>query len=89
MFNILIISYTSIIFSICIDEIWNIYNPRIKPNKEYTCLQWETDDFYSKKIYGQWVLKKYKATDTKTKKYVRNLYWTQLLEIYPKLEKLP
>ena len=89
MFNILIISYTYIIFSICIDEIWNIYNPRINPNKEYTCLQWEKDDFYNKKIYGQWVLKKYRATDTETKKYVRNLYWTQLLEIYPKLEKLP
>ena len=89
MFNMLLIGYTFMIYSICLDEVWNIYNPRINPKKEYISLKWEKDDFYSKKIYGQWVLKKYKASDDETKKYVRNLYWTQLLEIYPKLEKLP
>ena len=89
MYSILIISYTFIIFSICIDETWNIYNPRVLPQKEYISLNWEKDDFYSKKIYGQCVLKKYRANDTKTKKYVRKLYWTELLKIYPKLEKLP
>ena len=89
MFNILIISYTSIIFSICIDEIWNIYNPRITPSKQYLALKWEKADFYHKKIYGEWILKKYRASDDETKKYVRKLYWDELLEKYPKLKKLP
>ena len=89
MFNILLIGYTYMIFSICIDEVWNIYNPRINPKKEYISLKWEKDDFYHKKIYGIWILKKYRVSDNETKKYVRNLYWTELLEKYPKLEKLP
>lgn len=88
MYSILIISYASIIFSICIDETWNIYNPRILPSKQYSCLNWEKNDFYSKKIYGEWILKKYRASDNETKKYVRKLYWDELLKIYPKLEKL-
>ena len=89
MFNILLIGYTYMIFSICIDEVWNIYNPRINPKKEYISLKWEKDDFYHKKIYGAWILKKYRASDNETKKYVRKLYWTELLKKYPKLEKLP
>ena len=89
MYSILIISYASIIFSICIDETWNIYNPRILPSKQYSCLNWEKDDFYNKKLYGEWILKKYRASDNETKKYVRKLYWDELLKIYPKLEKLP
>ena len=89
MFNMLLIGYTFMIYSICLDEVWNIYNPRINPKKEYISLKWEKDDFYHKKIYGTWILKKYRASDNETKKYVRKLYWAELLEKYPKLEKLP
>tara|TARA_Y100001963_G_scaffold140890_1_gene208469 strand:- start:22 stop:282 length:261 start_codon:yes stop_codon:yes gene_type:complete len=85
----LIIFYTIIIFSITLDEVWNIYNPRINPIKQYSALEWEKDDFYSKKIYGQWILKKSRKSDNETKKYVRHVYWIQMVEKYPKLKKLP
>ena len=88
MYSILIISYTFIIFSICIDETWNIYNPRVLPQKEYISLNWEKDDFYSKKIHGYWMLKKYRISDDENKKWARKVYWREVLEIYPKLENL-
>ena len=85
----IIIFYTIVIFSITLEEVWNIYNPRINPIKQYSALQWEKDDFYSKKIYGAWILKKYRKTDNETKKYVRHLYWIQMVKKYPKLKILP
>ena len=85
----LIIFYTMVIFSITLEEVWNIYHPRISPKKEYISLQWEKDDFYQKKIYGVWILKKSRITDNETKKYVRHLYWIQMVKKYPKLKKLP
>ena len=78
----LIIFYTIIIFSITLDEAWNIYNPRINPIKQYSLLEWEKDDFYSKKIYGQWILKKSRKTDNETKKYGRHLYWIEMVKKY-------
>ena len=71
------------------DEIWNINTPRHYSFKSYKILKWEDKDFYSQKINNEWVLKKYRANDNETKKYVRKLYWTELLKNYPKLEKLP
>jgi len=85
----LIIFYTIIIFSIVLDETWNINNPRISPIKQYSALEWEKDDFYPKKIYGQWILKKSRKSDNETKKYVRHLYWIEMVKKYPKLKKLP
>ena len=57
------------------DEIWNITNPRPHPLHSYKFLQWEQKDFYTQKINNQWVLRKYRKTDDKIKRHVRNKYW--------------
>ena len=62
-------------FLIVFDEIWNIQNPRPFPKQKYYALQWEEKDFYTYKIDGEWVLRKYRKTDDENKKEVRNQYW--------------
>ena len=51
-------------------------------------MKWEKEDFYHKKINNVWILKQYRDSDNETKKYARKLYWDELIEKYPKLEKL-
>ena len=75
-----IIFYSIIIFSTTLDEIWNINNPRPNPKKHYYCLQWEEKDFYSYKIENQWILRKYRKTDSSTKRQAREEYWEKLLK---------
>ena len=64
-------------FATALDETWNIYNPRPFPVQKYYLLQWEHKDFYSNKIKGEWVLRKYRKTDDETKRYARNKYWEE------------
>ena len=63
------------------DEVWNINNPRPYSFQKYYMLQWEEKDFYSQKINGQWVLRKYRKTDSPLKKQVRKKYWAKRLKI--------
>ena len=58
-----------------IDETWNLKHPRPFPKQIYYSIQWEPRDFYSYKIDGEWVLRKYRKTDDENKKEVRNQYW--------------
>ena len=62
-------------FATAFDEAWNMNNPRPFPMQKYHLMQWEAQDFYSKKIKGEWVLKKHRKTDSETKKYLRHKYW--------------
>jgi hypothetical protein len=73
--NVVITMYTFCTFSIVLDEVWNIQHPRPNPKKHYYALEWEREDFYPKKINGEWVLKKYRKTDNENKRYIRNKYW--------------
>ena len=57
------------------DEIWNIQHPRPHPKQTYYALEWEEKDFYTQKINNEWILRKYRKTDNKMKRYVRNQYW--------------
>ena len=63
------------------DEIWNINNPRPNPKKHYYCLQWEEKDFYSYKIENQSILRKYRKTDSPTKRQAREKYWKKRLKL--------
>ena len=63
------------------DEVWNINNHRPYSFQKYYMLQWEEKDFYSQKINGQWVLRKYRKTDSPLKKQVRKKYWAKMLKI--------
>ena len=74
----IIIFYTIATLLTISDEIWNINNPRPYSFKAYRLLQWEEKDFYSKKINEQWILRKYRKTDTKLKKRLRKKYWAKL-----------
>tara|TARA_R100001594_G_scaffold24789_1_gene48639 strand:- start:23984 stop:24217 length:234 start_codon:yes stop_codon:yes gene_type:complete len=60
------------------DEIWNLNNPRPYSFQKYYLVHWEEKDFYSQKINGQWILRKYRKTDTKLKKRLRKKYWAKL-----------
>ena len=62
------------------DEIWNIKNPRPNPKKIYYALQWEKKDFYTQKINNEWILRKYRKTDSETKRVVREEYWKKRLK---------
>ena len=77
----IIILYTITLFIITIDEAWNINNPRPNPKEKYKALQWEESDFYSKKINDEWVLRKYRKTDSEIKKAVREEYWSKRLKL--------
>ena len=83
----LIIGYTFIVSSTLIDEVWNIYNPRPEPLKIYMAVQWEQSDFYTKKLYGEFILKQYRESDNYIKRHVRKMYWIEMLEKYPYLKK--
>lgn len=74
----IIIFYTIATLLTISDEIWNINHPRPYSFKSYYLVQWEEKDFYSKKINGQWILRKYRKTDTKLKKRLRKKYWAKL-----------
>ena len=73
--------YIAILFTIAIDETWNINHPRPNPKKIYRALQWEESDFYSQKINNEWVLRKYRETDSLLKKHVRKKYWKKRLKV--------
>ena len=62
------------------DEIWNINHPRPNPKQTYYAMQWEKADFYSQKINNEWVLRKYRKTDSPTKKEARAKYWKKRLK---------
>ena len=72
--------YIIVMFMTVSDEIWNIKHPRPHPKKIYYSLQWEEKDFYTKKINDEWVLRRYRKTDTPTKRQVRNEYWEKRLK---------
>ena len=57
------------------NELWNINNPRPQPKQTFHILQWEEKDFYTYKINNEWVLIKYRKTDSNLKKKVRKKYW--------------
>ena len=57
------------------DETWNLTHPRPFPKQKYYSIQWEEQDFYSTKIKGEWVLRKYRKTDNEIKREVRKQYW--------------
>ena len=62
------------------DEIWNINTPRHYSFKSYKILKWEDKDFYPQKINNEWVLRKYRKTDTKLKRRLRTKYWKKRLK---------
>ncbi len=68
-------AYAIMTLSTTIDEIWNINNPRPNPKAKYYMLQWEEKDFYTFQIKNEWILRKYRKTDSKLKRKVRNKYW--------------
>ena len=70
--SVVIKAYAMLTFMSVADEVWNINNPRPYPAKSYYCLQWEEKDFYTFKIDDKWVLRKYRKTDSKTKRLIRN-----------------
>ena len=74
----IILLYTVITLSTAFDEIYNITHPRPNPKQKYYCLQWEKLDFYHKKINNEWILLKYRKTDSPTKKLARAKYWKKL-----------
>ena len=57
------------------DEIWNLNNPRIRPNEEYILCNWNKEDFYPTKIDNRWILKEYKEDDGPFKRKAREKYW--------------
>ena len=61
-------------FATAFDEAWNINNPRPYPSKKYYLLQWEEKDFY-KNIYGYWILRPKRKTDSELKREIRIKYW--------------
>tara|TARA_Y100001973_G_C5061894_1_gene263120 strand:- start:447 stop:683 length:237 start_codon:yes stop_codon:yes gene_type:complete len=61
------------------DEIWNINTPRPYPKKAYFYLKWEEKDFYSFKVGNEWVLRKFRKTDSPLKKRIRARYWKKRL----------
>jgi len=73
--GVVIKAYCIMTFATCLDETWNMLNPRPNPANIYYAMQWEAKDFYSVKIKGQWVLRKFRKTDSETKRYLRNQYW--------------
>ena len=73
----IILFYTIAIFTITLDEVWNMYNPRPNPLKSYYVIQWEEKDFYSKKINNEWILRKYRKTDDENKRIIRENYWKE------------
>ena len=73
--------YIVILLTTAIDEQWNINNPRPNPNKTYNRLQWEKADFFTYKIKNEWVLRKYRKTDTPLKRRIRNKYWKKRLKL--------
>ena len=68
-------------FSTIIHEAWNITHPRPYPKQKYYALQWEKPDFYPEKINNEWILLKYRKTDSPTKKQVRKQYWDKRLKL--------
>ena len=62
------------------DEVWNINNPRHYSFKAYKLFQWEEKDFYTQKINNEWVLRKYRKTDTPLKRRLRTKYWKKRLK---------
>ena len=66
--------------SIIYNEIWNFNHPRPFPVQKYYALKWEYADFYTKKYKGQWVLRKYRKTDSETKRMIREKYWKEINE---------
>ena len=73
--SVIIKAYTAITFLFVADEIWNMKSPRPFPKQNYYMMQWEEQDFYSQKIDDEWVLRKYRKTDTELKRSLRNEYW--------------
>jgi len=67
--------YIAVLLCSIVDEAWNIRNPRPEPKEIYYRLQWEKKDFYTFKVNNEWVLRKYRKTDSKLKRKVRNKYW--------------
>ena len=74
----IILLYTVITFSTAFDEIYKITHPRPNTKQKYYCLQLEKLDFYHKKINNEWILLKYRKTDSPTKKLARAKYWKKL-----------
>ena len=62
------------------DEVWNIKHPRHYSFKSYKLMQWEENDFYTQKINNEWVLRKYRKTDTPLKRRLRTKYWKKRLK---------
>ena len=70
--------YTICTFATVLDETWNMTHPRPYPKQHYYMLQWEELDFY--KVNNQWILRKYRKTDSETKQFLRKKYWRKYNE---------
>tara|TARA_R100001163_G_C5047282_1_gene184463 strand:- start:1189 stop:1440 length:252 start_codon:yes stop_codon:yes gene_type:complete len=81
IFSVVIKAYAAMTILTFFDEQWNINNPRPFPKANYVMLQWEEKDFYTFKVKGKWILRKYRKTDSKLKRRVRNKYWEKMNEI--------
>ena len=63
------------------NELWNINNPRPQPKQTFYMLEWEEKDFFTYKIKNQWILRKYRKTDTPLKRRIRNKYWKKRVKL--------
>ena len=61
----------------CVDEVWNLDNPRRVPKDEYILCNWNKEDFYPTKIDNRWILKEYKEDDGPFKRKAREKYWNE------------
>ena len=78
--SVIIQAYCIMTFTTIFDETWNLTHPRPFPKQKYYSVKWEEEDFYTKKYKGQWILKKYCETDSKTKRIIRENYWKEINE---------
>ena len=63
------------------DEIWNLNNPRIRPNEEYILCNWNKEDFYDTKLINKWILKQYKEDDGHFKRKAREKYYAKTKKV--------
>ena len=80
LYSAIIQAYCIMTFATVLNETWNLRHPRPFPKQKYYALQWEEEDFYTQKYKGQWILRKYRKTDSKTKQIIREIYWREINE---------
>ena len=68
--EMLLIGYSIVTLSTCVDELWNINNPRPFPKAKYELVVWEEQDFI-KMNDGSYVLRPKRKVDSNIKRYAR------------------